>query len=199
MNGPTDVWRLHLRLWLPALVFVLLNLAMLSAYRLVYAGQAQLRKARVERSRDRLEQVGAEREKLEGLVSRAVASQAAIDGFYRERLASERQRLTAVIAEVKRLASTAGLEPSTISYDRQELEEHGLLKRSIVFSVEGSYMELRRLINMLELTDSFLVLEQVGLSGRGPGGAGLRIDLRISTLFASPASEMRPPPVEASG
>src|SRR5262249_7156107 len=40
-------------------------------------------------------------------------------------------------------------------------------KRSFVFEVDGTYLDLRKFINLLELSDSFLTLEAVSLSERG--------------------------------
>ena len=50
-----------------------------------------------------------------------------------------------------------------------------------MFTVEGNYTQLRRLINQLETTDTFVVLESISLSEATPN---LRIDLRLSTLFS---------------
>jgi hypothetical protein len=58
---------------------------------------------------------------------------------------------------------------------------YGLVRRSIVFTVNGTYEELRRFVNFLELSDNFVTLEDVGLSERGSGG-DLRIALRLSIL-----------------
>jgi hypothetical protein len=74
--------------------------------------------------------------------------------------------------------------PQAISYPDETIEDYGLRKRSFQFGVEGTYGDLRKLINLLELSDSFLTLESVQLSGSGTGNR-LRIDLSLSTLFAT--------------
>jgi len=89
-----------------------------------------------------------------------------------------------VIAEVKDLARRAGLEPKSISYPSQAVAEFDLSIRYMVFSVTGSYSQLRRLINFLELSDMFLVLNEISLGGHG-NGEDLRISLRLSTVFSS--------------
>ncbi len=106
-------------------------------------------------------------------------------------------RLTRILAEVRELATRSGLEPTNVNYGKEELEDHGLLRRSIEFSVEGTYLEFRRFVNLLELSDSFLVLERVGLRGGEEGGPELRIALGVSTLFTSPEGE--PDGAEAGG
>ncbi len=183
MIAQPQIWRNRLALWLPALVFCLLNLAIFSTYRLVFAGQAQLRKVWLERDVAELSRLAAEHAALDDRVGRATANSESIEQLYEQWLSPERHRLTRVIAEVKKLARRAGLDPMAINYPDEEFEDYGLVKRTMAFTVEGSYLELRRLINFLELSETFLTLEEVRLTEGGQQGAGLRINLGISTLF----------------
>lgn len=189
MSRPAEIWRQHLGLWLPALVFCLLNVGVFSTYRLVFAGQAQLRKGRLARDQGELAELEARHAVLADLVQRATANREKIDRLYSEWLTPERQRLTRIISEVKELARRAGVEPTVINYPEEELEDFGLVKRSIVFTVEGDYGALRRLINFLELSESFLTLEEVRLAEGGRGQPRLRINLKISTLFTAESEE----------
>jgi len=187
MTVGENVWRARVRWWVPALIFLVANVVLLSAYRLVLAGQSQLRSSRIERTQTDLIHATAERKELERKLEAARSSRDAIESFYDDRLASENVRLTRILAEVRELATRAGLAPTAIKYGKQEIDDHGLLRRSIEFSVEGSYVEFRRFVNMLELSSSFLLLERVGLRGSDDDAAGqLRIALVVSTLFASP-------------
>lgn len=187
MTVGENVWRARIRWWVPALVFLVANVVLLSAYRLVLAGQSQLRSSRIERTQTDLARTTAERRELERKLEAARSSRDAIERFYDDRLASENVRLTRILAEVRELATRAGLAPTAIKYGKEEIDDHGLLRRSIEFSVEGSYVQFRRFVNMLELSSSFLVLERVGLRGSDDEAAGeLRIALAVSTLFASP-------------
>ena len=95
-------------------------------------------------------------------------------------------RLTSLIAEVKKLARQAGLDAPSFSYAAVRIEEFGLVKKSIVFRVEGNYPKLRELVNLLELSDQFLILEEIRL--KESRGSRLAIDLRIGTLFAVPGA-----------
>ena len=101
-------------------------------------------------------------------------------------LAARSQRLTAVIQEIKGLAERAGIEPNRIGYQESRIEEHGLVQESLVFGVEGSYGQFRQLVNLLEVSEDFLILDSVGL--REASGSDLDVDLSISTLFAQPTS-----------
>jgi type IV pilus assembly protein PilO len=183
MISSHGAWRARLRLWLPALILVALNLAFLSTYRFLLAGQAQLQAGRIERRQARVEELEAERLRLEETVTGATRNRERVDRLYKEWLTPESQRLTTVIAEVKKLAQMAGVEYSSFSYPGQLLEEQGLIKRSLVFSVEGSYLELRSFINLLEVSDLFLILESMRLSGGAQEGRTVRVSMTVSTLF----------------
>jgi hypothetical protein len=177
------VWRLHWKWWVPALVFFVANLLLLSADRLVLAGQAQLRASRIQRSQEALIRLADERKALEQNAAQVKASSEELNLFYGERLSSENVRLTDILREVRDMATRAGLAPKNINYGKEEIDDHGLLRRSLEFAVEGSYLEFRRFVNLLELSDSFLVLERVGLRDTDDSGSNLRIGLRVSTLF----------------
>lgn len=185
-----------LRRWLPAAVFVLLNLGVLAAYYLVYSGRAADRVARYDRLTSTRQQLGAERDRLERVLARLENAQAGLDEFYGERLGTEGERLTGVIAEIRDLARTAGLEPSAINYTLEPLEDHGMVRRALNFTVAGRYLDLRRLINLLELSSFFITLDRVGLT-EGGQGVELRISLELSALFAQ--SGAVPPVPVASG
>jgi len=177
------LWRERWRLWAPALAFFLLNLGVLAVYRVRYAGDVALLDDRLARTSTQLAALAGERRELEAGRERALTTRAAITELYRDRFATEKERLTKMIAEVKALAARAGLVPSAISYPVESLADYGLVKKSVVFGVEGTYRELRQLINLLELSSSFLTLEGVSLGAAGPQGS-LRINLRISTFFS---------------
>jgi DNA-binding transcriptional ArsR family regulator len=175
---------------------VLLNLGVLAAYYLVYSGRAADRVARYDRLTSTRQQLGAERDRLERVLARLENAQAGLDEFYGERLGTEGERLTGVIAEIRDLARTAGLEPSAINYTLEALEDHGMVRRALNFTVAGRYLDLRRLINLLELSSFFITLDRVGLT-EGGQGVELRISLELSALFAQ--SGAVPPVPVASG
>ena len=191
-----NIWRRHLRGWLPPLLVFLAALAALGFYRLVIASDARAGGRQLERREADVAGLADERRRTEQLVERLRDNQQRIERFRTERLATEAERLTRVIAEVKDLARRAGVEPSSVRYPEELLKGVGLSRRSIVFSVDGDYGGLRRFINFLELSELFLTLEEVSLSGRsGAESSKLRISLKVSTLFL----EVSPPAPDAKG
>jgi len=183
MNALLGVWGRNLRLWLPALLFFLFALGALLFYRAALADDAELGQARLARRRGEVEEQRSERARVSAYLEKANALENGMGSFFGVRLASEADSLTRIIAEIKSLSEQAGLLPQSISYDRETVEGEDVLRRTVTFSVEGTYDELRKLINFLELSDSFLILEEVTLRGDDEGESELRIDLRISTLF----------------
>ena len=188
-----EIWRQRLWVWLPALLFFLANLAAFTVYRLGYAGDVQSLERAYDERRQELARVEADRARLEGLIRQARLNHQRIVQLYDQRFATRRERLTPITNEVKKLARQAGLEPLSLSYPEEKIEDFGLIKRSVSFGVEGDYQELRQFINLLELSDFFLTLEEVNLTGGGEGPE-LRINLTLSTLFAAEPSEEEPGP-----
>jgi DNA repair exonuclease SbcCD ATPase subunit len=189
MSLQPENWLTRWRIWVPALVFFLLNGAGALAYSLVGIGdQANLEQQRLTSAKEREAQVTERSRQLRHQVDQILENQERIRVLYEERLSTHSQRLTQSIAELRQLARQAGLVPDRVSYPEQSLGDFGLIQKSFVFSVSGSYAELRRLINTLELTESFLTLEEIRLGG-GSEGEELRISLRLSTLFTNETDE----------
>ena len=192
MRAPGEIWRQRLWIWVPALLFFLANAGAFAVYKLGYAG-------RIESLDDRLKELSQQHKELTDkaqqaatMIARVRTNEAQVEQLYTDRLSTRSQRLTSITAEVKKLAGEAGLRPKSISYPEREIEEYNLIKRSFVFSVEGTYAELRKLVSLLETSHSFLSIDEVTVVNSAEGKE-LRIDLTLSTLFARDA-EAEPVP-----
>ena len=132
-----------------------------------YAGRRRVARRRASTTQSReLDARRAGRERAGAARSSARATnEQQIAQLYDERFSTRSQRLTGITAEVKKLARKAGLEPQSICLPRGADRGFGLVKRSFIFAVKGTYLELRKFINLLELSDSFLTLEEVTLTG----------------------------------
>lgn len=176
------IWRQRLWLWLPAALAVVLVTALLVGYRPLVAARVDAREGAIEERRSQLERLEAERRQLEGALTAAESTRENIEELYREHFGTRAERLTRMMARVKELAATAGLSGiETISYPEDRIEEFGLVRTSIVFGASGDYEELRRFINLLEVSDSFITLEQVRVTEAG--GGALSFEMTLSTLF----------------
>ncbi|HYU32081.1 MAG TPA: hypothetical protein VEW48_07950 [Thermoanaerobaculia bacterium] len=202
MISRDEIFRLRLWVWVPALLFFLANATAYVVYRFGFADRVESLETRLKETHESLAPLAAQRTHLEKLIERSRRNEVEISRLYDERFSTRSQRLTRVTAEVKQLARTAGLNPLSISYPEERIEEYGLIKRSFSFSVDGTYLELRKFINLLELSQSFLTLEEVNLAGEeggDQGGPELHIRLLISTLFAREGSVPAPRPATARG
>lgn len=176
------LWRRELKVWLPPVVLLALALGAWAFYRVRLAGEVESGRHGVARLEEELATRTAEREQLEAVAAAAKRNQARLVEFYGERLGTQGEKFTSILSEVRMLARRAGLDPRAFQYPEQPVEELGLVQQSIVFGVDGTWQELRRFIRLLEQSESFLVLQEVSLSG-GSRGEELRIALTLSTLF----------------
>jgi Tfp pilus assembly protein PilO len=183
MSRGAAFWWERRRMWLPAASLVLVGVALLAGYEVVLADRLGLQTGALERRRAQLDEISHRRREAEGLVARARATRAAIDELYATSLGAEESRLTAVMLEVKHLAHQAGLGGlETISYADEPVVGLPLLKKSITFAADGSYDDLRAFINLLELSPSFLSLDEIRVDEAGDNGR-LRLQIRLSTIF----------------
>ena len=107
-----------------------------------------------------------------------------------ETWSTQPRRLTAMIAEVKRLAVASNAVPRTLSFGRGEAEEKGDKRRaqaigarevSIGFSVVATYEQIRRMINLFELSNQFVIIDHISLAQADANT--LTLNLRLKTLF----------------
>jgi Tfp pilus assembly protein PilO len=177
----TGPFRRHPLLWSVPLAAIVLNLAWLSAF----GSGAKLRAAdldsRLTRARSESAEVSTRLAERERLWITATENRQRVEQLRRDVFSSERRRLTAMVREVKDLATRAGLAPTSIRYPEEVFSEFGLTRRSVDFSVEGTYADLRTFLHLLELTPSFVTVDDLGVNERDAGRLG--ISLRLSTLF----------------
>jgi Tfp pilus assembly protein PilO len=188
MSQGLQLWWQRRRLWLPAATFVLLGLVLLAGYELVLAGRLGLQSGALASRRDELDELTRRRRETEALVARGRSTRAAIAELYDKRLGSEATRLTAVMLEVKHLARQAGLAGmEVINYQDEPVQGLPLIKKSITFSLQGTYDQLRAFIDLLELSATFLSLDEIRVHGGDANDGGrLRLQVRLSTLFLVP-------------
>lgn len=100
------------------------------------------------------------------------------------------RRLTRFIGEVKRLAEASNAVPKTLSFDEKEAkipsnrgkrEDLGAREVGIGFSVEATYDQTRRMINLFELSQQFIIIDEISLNAGEENK--LSLNLRLKTLF----------------
>jgi hypothetical protein len=188
-----DIWRQRLWVWATALAFLALNGIGLLVYLFAYSDRVKTLDVELRDQGKRQADVHGAHLHSEDVLRQARVNRERILQLYDEHFSTRRRRLTGVTAEVKDLAKRAGLVPRSISYPEEQIQQYGLIKRSFIFSVEGTYADLRKFINLLELSDSFLTLEDAALAeeGRRDGGAN-RSGFSPPAGLSPPATAARP-------
>ena len=185
------IWREKRLLLIILGVLLLANTIFFFTYRVQYQSRLdaldeRLAAAEADLQRAKTARVGAERnlESYRGVERDVVA---VFDAHW----STQQERLTALIAEVKRLAVASNLVPAsysfgqaeqrTLSAARRDAESLGAHEVSITFSVQGTYDQVRRLINLLELSQQFVIIESISLAAADQ--EQLTLNLRLKTLF----------------
>ncbi|MBZ0112335.1 MAG: hypothetical protein K8J08_07745, partial [Thermoanaerobaculia bacterium] len=176
------LWTRRTKFWLPALLFVAVNLVLLAAHQIVVLVRVAVQDQAIERAAEQLDGLSRSRAEVEAALDLAQQTELELVSLRHERFATQSERLTRMMLEVKDLARRSGLSaPNNIRYADVDVEDLRLTKKEIQFTVTGTYQDVRSLINLIELSPSFLVLEaiQVGDSDQGR----LTVGLTLSTLF----------------
>jgi len=182
------LWRRRALLWITPLVLIVVNVVWLAMFKSGYEVRSAALERALERARASHEEVDTRLQRFERLWTGAVDNRERVERLYLEGFATEREHLTERIRLVKDLASRAGLEPQSISYPDEALEDFGLVRRSFVFSVEGTYADLRTFLHLLELAPVFVTVNEISVAGGGQG-SGLGVSLRLSTFFEQVAGD----------
>jgi Tfp pilus assembly protein PilO len=193
-----DAWRRQWWFWAVPAALLVLGVVGLLVYRSSFANRLERLEAVEKQARQELARLEASQAELLAFRIRFLAQQKAISEVYDTHFATEAERFTAVLREVRNLARQAGLDPSAFAYPEKDLLARDLQLRQINFGVVGTYEQLRSFVNTLELSQQFLTLEAVSLdvgsntAAGNRGLAALSIRLSISTLFKKdPDGEIR--------
>lgn len=118
---------------------------------------------------------------------------------FEEHWSTQPKRFTLLVAEVKRLAGASNMTPPSYGFKaegvvaeagaRRKAAALGATEVSIGFTVAGTYEQVRRLINLLELSRQFVIIDQISLSNRE--GDQLTLNLHLKTLFRDEADVER--------
>jgi Tfp pilus assembly protein PilO len=184
------IWR-EKRVLLIALGLLLLgNLIFFLTYRVQYQTRLDEMDQRLAQAEGQLEKTRRQRSEAETALTAYRKVERDVQLVYDETWSTQPKRLTALIAEVKRLAVASNAVPRTLSFGRSESEnvsgarkpkDIGAREVSIGFSVTATYDQVRRMINLFELSNQFVIIDEITLAEAAENQ--LTLDLRIKTLF----------------
>lgn len=163
-------------------VLLLANLLFFFTYRVQYEQRVDDLHSRLEEAQTELEAARARRIELEGQLQAHDQLVSTIEQVFQQWWSTPDERLTKVIAEVKALGTKSGLVPQSIGFSKSG--DNSRLDTTIMgisFNVEGTYEQARQLINLIELSDEFIIIDSVTL--RNSAEDRLSLNLALKTLF----------------
>jgi hypothetical protein len=184
------IWREKQILLIVLGVLLLANTLFFFTYRVQYVSRLQDLDGRKEQAQSRLQQARRARITAEQQLASYKKVQDDLQVLYNERWATPMQRLTTLIDEVKKLSAASHLEPPSYVFSSSETKTTnvkgsvGTTTVGITYTVQGTYEQIRRLINLLELSDQFVIIDGINLVSNGVAAdKTLTLNIRLKTLF----------------
>jgi hypothetical protein len=161
-------------------------------YRVQYQSRLDALDTRLEAAEQELARARASRESAELTLRNYRNVERDVLEVFNTHWSTRPERLTILIAEVKRLAVASSLIPASYSFAqtegrtltsgrRPDREDLGANEVGISFTVQGNYQQTRRLINLLELSQQFVIIESIRLAAADE--RNLTLNLQLKTLF----------------
>lgn len=168
--------------WLPALLLLALNGALYLGYRTLLSERFDLAALKRERLEKEHQAATQQRDELKRSLEGWRAAGTAIADFY-GRVGRREERLPSLLTEIDDLVRKVGTAPARLNFGQSELGDADLVEFSIDFPFEGDYPSVRNLLNLLEITPSFLILDSFNLSSTGELQEKVRLRFRLRTVF----------------
>jgi hypothetical protein len=185
------IWRERRMLLIVLGLLLAANTIYFFTYRVRYQSRLDDREQELSQKEAQLEQAHAARLKAERTYQSYRQIQRDVQQVFDEHWSTQTERFTQLIAEVKRLATASSLTPAAYGFNRDKAADPEAMRQrkasigasevGIGFGVKGTYEQVRRLINLLELSRQFVIIDQIGLSTAE--GDTLSLNLHLKTLF----------------
>jgi hypothetical protein len=182
------IWR-EKRILLIILALVLLaNTIFFFTYRVQYQSRLDTLDQRLAQVEGQLEQARTARIRSDETLQSYRKVESDLLRVFNEHWATQPERFTKLFSEVTRLAMASSLVPSSYRFDQGEVKRIsggrkslGLNEVHIAFGVNGTYEQVRRLINLLELSRQFVIVERIALATSEE--QVLSLNLQLKTIF----------------
>lgn len=189
------IWREKRVLLTVLAVLLAANTLFFFTYRVQYQNRLTALDTRLDEVKTQLDDARRARIAAEQQIATYRQSQQDVRHIYETRWATQEERLAALISEVMRLSAVADLVPPAWQFQRTETKSAGrtagigATEVGISFTVEGTYQKVRRLINLLEVSEQFIIIDRLSLNSQN--GQTLTMTLLVKTLFRESPSEGR--------
>ena len=123
-------------------------------------------------------------DRTKALVAKAERARKEGDGFLTEYTADRRTTFSTITAELDRVASESGMQPRPASYELDQVEGSDTLSQlNISAAYEGSYIGLTKLVNLLDKSPHFLIIESLTASPQqSNAGDLLSVTIKVDTF-----------------
>lgn len=180
------IWRERRTLLVVLGVLLAANTIFFFTYRVQYEQRLRDLDSRKDQMEQKLKDVRTTRQLAERQYGAYRRVQKDIDEIYNVRWSTQSARLASLITEVKRLATASQLVPPTYNFAQTATKSDvtGTLSTSVVsidFGVRGNYQQIRRLVNLLELSSQFVIIDTISL--KSASDQTLDLTLHVKTLF----------------
>jgi hypothetical protein len=193
------IWR-EKRILLIVLALVLAaNTMFFFTYRVQYQSRLDTLDERLAQVEGELEQARTARIRAEQTLQSYRKVENDVLEVFNEHWSTQQERFTELFSEVMRLAQASSMVPASYSFRRGEAkrisiggprQNLGASEVAISFGVEGTYDQVRRLINLLELSRQFVIIERISLSSND--AQMLKLTLELKTIFRDERSGVAP-------
>lgn len=186
------IWREKRVLLVVLALLLVANAVFFFTYRVQYEARLSDLDARLDQAKAEYQEARRARTTAEQQIAAYRKAEREVQSVYRTRWSTQNARLTPLISEVKRLTVASNLVPQSISFSQTEqgaaspTRARGLgdvTEVGISFSIQGPYQRIRQLINRLELSEQFVIIDQISLAGAD--GENLTLNLHLKTLFGN--------------
>ncbi len=187
------IWRERATLLIVLGIILLANTIFFFTYRVQYQSRLDALETRLEDAKAERDRVRNSRIRADRTVQSYQQVEKDVQQVFDEHWSTQPKRLTTLIGEVKHLAAASNLAPPGYAFDMNEVTSDSNARRrneliganevGISFNVQGTYPQIRRLINLLELSRQFVIIDKVALSSAD--GDSLALTLHLKTLFRS--------------
>jgi hypothetical protein len=185
------IWRERRVLLLVLGLLLAANTIYFFTYRVRYQARLEDREADLTQKQAELDQAHQARLSAERTYQSYRQIEHDVTQVFDEHWSTQTDRFTRLVLEVKRLTQASNMIPTTVGFNSAAVADSDAGKRkkavigahevSIAFGVSGTYEQVRRLINLLELSRQFVIIDRIALGQRE--GQTLILDLRLKTLF----------------
>jgi len=176
------IWREKRLLLIVVGVILLANLLFFVTYRVQYQERVDDLHTRLEQAQSQLETARERRLDLQGQLDAHDQLVRTIEEVFDKWWSTPDERLTRVIKEVQALGVKSGMVPRAMSFSNSDGNSQlGTTTMGISFNVEGTYQQARQMINLIELSDEFLIIDSIGLQNQNDNR--LTLNIALKTLF----------------